>query len=168
MRRNKEWCEQVLICAATRLCFKWDASVARYPLIVRKFDITLRDVAQLVARLLWEQDVAGSNPVIPTIKGRLSHCDQTSFFLFGQIPVFDVCLRHTKSCFAFGECCIPTIKGRLSHCDQTSFFLFGQIPVFDVCLRHTKSCFAFGECCIPTKKQLSPCGLVVFLLGVPI
>ena len=25
-----------------------------------------RDVAQLVARLLWEQDVAGSNPVIPT------------------------------------------------------------------------------------------------------
>ena len=26
-----------------------------------------RDVAQLVARLLWEQDVAGSNPVIPTI-----------------------------------------------------------------------------------------------------
>ena len=27
-----------------------------------------RDVAQLVARLLWEQDVAGSNPVIPTKK----------------------------------------------------------------------------------------------------
>ena len=26
-----------------------------------------RDVAQMVARLLWEQDVAGSNPVIPTI-----------------------------------------------------------------------------------------------------
>ena len=25
-----------------------------------------RDVAQMVARLLWEQDVAGSNPVIPT------------------------------------------------------------------------------------------------------
>ena len=28
--------------------------------------IKYRDVAQLVARLLWEQDVAGSNPVIPT------------------------------------------------------------------------------------------------------
>ena len=28
----------------------------------------LRDVAQMVARLLWEQDVAGSNPVIPTKK----------------------------------------------------------------------------------------------------
>ena len=28
--------------------------------------IAHRDVAQLVARLLWEQDVAGSNPVIPT------------------------------------------------------------------------------------------------------
>ena len=26
-----------------------------------------RDVAQLVARLLWEQDVAGSSPVIPTM-----------------------------------------------------------------------------------------------------
>ena len=31
--------------------------------------ITYRGVAQLVARLLWEQDVAGSNPVIPTTKG---------------------------------------------------------------------------------------------------
>ena len=29
-------------------------------------NLILRDVAQLVARLLWEQDVAGSNPVIPT------------------------------------------------------------------------------------------------------
>ena len=26
----------------------------------------IRDVAQLVARVLWEHDVAGSNPVIPT------------------------------------------------------------------------------------------------------
>ena len=25
-----------------------------------------RDVAQMVARLVWDQDVAGSNPVIPT------------------------------------------------------------------------------------------------------
>ena len=29
------------------------------------FTSTLRDVAQLVARLVWDQDVAGSNPVIP-------------------------------------------------------------------------------------------------------
>ncbi len=28
---------------------------------------TFRDVAQLVARLVWDQDVAGSNPVIPTL-----------------------------------------------------------------------------------------------------
>lgn len=27
--------------------------------------LALRDVAQLVARLVWDQDVAGSNPVIP-------------------------------------------------------------------------------------------------------
>ena len=30
------------------------------------FTNTLRDVAQLVARLVWDQDVAGSNPVCPT------------------------------------------------------------------------------------------------------
>ena len=28
--------------------------------------LEFRDVAQLVARLVWDQDVAGSNPVIPT------------------------------------------------------------------------------------------------------
>ena len=31
------------------------------------FILSFRDVAQLVARVLWEHDVAGSNPVIPTI-----------------------------------------------------------------------------------------------------
>ena len=31
-----------------------------------KLNTLYRDVAQMVARLLWEQDVAGSNPVIPT------------------------------------------------------------------------------------------------------
>ena len=61
-----------------------DASVARYPLKAQKVlkykkSNKPRDVAQLVARLLWEQDVAGSNPVIPTIKGCLSHSDQASF-----------------------------------------------------------------------------------------
>ena len=34
------------------------------------YKYSFRDVAQLVARLLWEQDVAGSNPVIPTKKGK--------------------------------------------------------------------------------------------------
>ena len=32
----------------------------------------LRDVAQLVARVLWEHDVAGSNPVIPTKKEEMT------------------------------------------------------------------------------------------------
>ena len=35
-----------------------------------------RDVAQLVARLVWDQDVAGSNPVIP-IK---SFCNNAEVF----------------------------------------------------------------------------------------
>lgn len=33
-----------------------------------------RDVAQLVARLVWDQDVAGSNPVIPTKDWPMSFC----------------------------------------------------------------------------------------------
>ena len=33
-----------------------------------------RDVAQLVARVLWEHDVAGSNPVIPTIGRGTGKC----------------------------------------------------------------------------------------------
>jgi hypothetical protein len=32
----------------------------------------LRDVAQLVAHLVWDQGVAGSNPVIPTINRTFS------------------------------------------------------------------------------------------------
>ena len=69
---------------------------------------TNRDVAQLVARVLWEHDVAGSNPVIPTKNKDLSHRDQVLFlFLFRfQSLTF---ATQTKSCFAFGECFIPTI-----------------------------------------------------------
>ena len=39
-------------------------------------NLIYRDVAQLVARVLWEHDVAGSNPVIPTKNEDLSHYDQ--------------------------------------------------------------------------------------------
>ena len=47
------------------------ASGMREALRARRFgrkmmQIKYRDVAQLVARLVWDQDVAGSNPVIPT------------------------------------------------------------------------------------------------------
>ena len=39
-----------------------------------------RDVAQLVARVLWEHDVAGSNPVIPTKKEKTALAVVFSFF----------------------------------------------------------------------------------------
>ena len=38
-----------------------------------------RDVAQLVARLVWDQDVAGSNPVIPTKDRRWASVHRRSF-----------------------------------------------------------------------------------------
>ena len=46
----------------------------------KMMQIKYRDVAQLVARLVWDQDVAGSNPVIPT-----NVTDLTAFC--GQIGV---------------------------------------------------------------------------------
>ena len=38
--------------------------------LTKTINLIFRDVAQMVARLLWEQDVAGSNPVIPTKKAK--------------------------------------------------------------------------------------------------
>jgi hypothetical protein len=75
------------------------------------------------------------------------------FSFLGQIPVFDVCLPQTESCFTYGECCIPTITGAsvAQRSDASSFL--GQIPVFDVCLPQSESCFTCGECCIPTIKE---------------
>ena len=85
-----------------------EASVARYPLFESKFNNFFRDVAQLVARVLWEHDVAGSNPVIPTIKGRLSRSDQASFS-------FQV--RFQASMFAFANRILFRLW-RMFHSDQ--------------------------------------------------
>ena len=43
----------------------------------------------LVARLLWEQDVAGSNPVVPTIIAGVVQCSTSAFQAddAGSIPV---------------------------------------------------------------------------------
>ena len=40
----------------------------------------VRGVAQLVAHLVWDQGVAGSNPVTPTEKGISQVCLRDSFF----------------------------------------------------------------------------------------
>ena len=81
-----------------------------------------RDVAQLVARVLWEHDVAGSNPVIPTIKGRLYHSYKRlfSFIVRFQSSMF---AALTESCFAFGEYCIPTKKEKMTLAVVFSFLL---------------------------------------------
>ena len=44
---------------------------------------TFRDVAQLVARLVWDQDVAGSNPVIPTY----TSVQRQKFFIFKRLYI---------------------------------------------------------------------------------
>ena len=76
-------------------------------------------MAQLVARVLWEHDVAGSNPVIPTIKGLLSLSDQESFsfplrfqssmFAFRKpnlvSPMANVAFRPKKQTLPLGEVC---------------------------------------------------------------
>ena len=48
----------------------------------------LRDVAQLVARVLWEHDVAGSNPVIPT-KFWLWKAISEAFFFVSSDAIFE-------------------------------------------------------------------------------
>ena len=47
----------------------------------------IRDVAQLVARLLWEQDVAGSNPVIPTNKTKFDLVSSLVLFFIAKSMV---------------------------------------------------------------------------------
>ena len=48
-----------------------DSSSRRSTRGLRNQSLIFRDVAQLVARVLWEHDVAGSNPVIPTKKAQM-------------------------------------------------------------------------------------------------
>ena len=63
MMKTTDSCVEVLI--SESLCEKLCEELLRNFFIFDIIYFTLRDVAQLVARLLWEQNVAGSNPVIP-------------------------------------------------------------------------------------------------------
>ena len=55
----------------------------------------------MVARLLWEQDVAGSNPVIPTIKAKTTARFVLAFMLFGM-KRFEFYHLETKASVCFG------------------------------------------------------------------
>ena len=98
--------------------------------------------------MLWEHDVAGSNPVIPTKKEKMALVVVFSFLLgvsfeadceakagshtVGITKRSEVTLSfqssmfatQTESCFAFGECCIPTIKEKTAIAVVFSFFAF--------------------------------------------
>ena len=64
--------------------------------------IKLRDVAQLVARMVWDHDVAGSNPVIPTKTPHLALVGWGVFIWFeGETVVNDSpvdCQSRGKPC----------------------------------------------------------------------
>ena len=49
---------------------------------------TIRGVAQLVARLLWEQDAAGSNPVTPTKHSGFDRIESRKTALFCDFSVW--------------------------------------------------------------------------------
>ena len=55
----------------------------------------IRGVAQLVARVLWEHDAAGSSPVTPTNKS--SGCMFTAFVFLGIVQ------SNTRASRALGE-----------------------------------------------------------------
>ena len=83
--------------------------------------LSLRDVAQLVARLLWEQDVAGSNPVIPTIKLTFVAQRSSVFFSFyGRIPVFDACYRKPNLVSPLAN---VAFRPKKSYHFDTAFFI---------------------------------------------
>ena len=83
------------------------------------------------------------------------------FCVFGQIPVFDVCLRHTKSCFAFSECSIPTKNEDLSHRDQVLFAFLARFQSLTYAFGIPNLVSPLANVPFRPKKQLS---LVVWLL----
>ena len=57
-----------------------------------------RDVAQLVARMVWDHDAAGSNPVISTIKSTVPFGTVLFCFMVELTirPAFKLCLNQVR------------------------------------------------------------------------
>ena len=89
----------------------------------------------MVARVLWEHDVAGSNPVIPTKKEKTALAVVFSFLLGVS---FEADCEAKAGSHTVGI----TKRSEVTLSFQSSMFA-----------TQTESCFAFGECCIPTKKE---------------
>ena len=104
-----------------------------------------RDVAQLVARVLWEHDVAGSNPVIPTKKEKMTLAVVFSFLLGVS---FEADCEAKAGSHTVGI----TKRSEVTLSFQSSMFA-----------TQTESCFAFGECCIPILLLLtiSPISVII-------
>ena len=90
-------------------------------------------------RFVWEHDVAGSNPVIPTKKGHLSHSDQVSFSFFVRFqssmydsvipnpvsPLANVAFRPKRdTCHTVIWCLFPFLSDSSLRCMTPSY----QIP----------------------------------------
>ena len=70
-----------------------------------------RDVAQWLARLLWEQDVAGSTPAIPTIFLQKMVNEAVRLSLHGT-----QCRFMHRWCASYGKAVLHKIRLTMKHC----------------------------------------------------
>ena len=61
-------------------------------------------VAQLVARVVWDHDAAGSNPVTRTIRSVLKGFEDTPYYFLLRGPFKGVAYSYSLSCFYNNVC----------------------------------------------------------------